>query len=682
MGRFLAVLSVWVVALLTAATAATASPPDDDTEQGFANLGSRTNLHPRAFVQDDKILISYTNGTRMWMLKATWVLPRVNPEKFDYGSATLAPSKSPKTIPEPNSGWLEVKVLPPSETDGFIRKVADRLVPSEPGHGIFCRFALGEATLYRNADGQVQLASPTNPAVSVTIDRHYTRQGLASAVATELETVLRADHPGRTNFLLAIGHGSRMRLVFLDLTHRQAVVLYLPRKFDSPRKIAPFGGKFDNLVSFIVIDNGLAFLKNPISSSLRTINQLIQWPQTAFPRETHPKSEIPPLNHGPGMDLPAWEQWLDHHARAPRERGSLRLLVDGDQFFPLFEHRVAEAQHSIDMLVCIFDRDDVSVEMAKRLKQRSTNVAVRVVYDRMMTRQAEALPPATQMPEGFTEPASIKRYLRHDSEVHVRPQPNPFFTVDHTKLYLVDGRYAYVGGMNVGREYRYEWHDLIAEVQGPIVASYQRQFNKKWAQVGPWGDLGLAAETIGGKRPGAVHETNSNLIELRRLYTKTFSRQIRFAELAAINRACSYVFAENPYLYSTEFINALVRARRRGVDVRYILPSENDLIAGRKSNLVTANYLRQQGVRVYFFPGMTHIKALLVDGWACFGSANFDVMSLRLNREDDLATSNPAFAAKLKHDLFEADFKRAMEVKEELPEERGDNLADLLLTPL
>lgn len=233
--RLLAVLSVIVVALLTPAPVAAASP-SDDADQGYTNLGNQTNLHPRAFVQDQKILISYTNGARMWMLKATWVLPRVNPEKFDYGSASLKPSKSPKTIPGPNSGWHEVKVLPPSETDGFIRKVADRLVPSQPGHGIFCRFALGEATLYRNADGQVQLASPTNPAVSVTIDRHYTRQGLASAVATELETALRAAHPGRTNFLMAIGHGSRMRLVFLDLTHRQAVVLYLPKNADNPHE--------------------------------------------------------------------------------------------------------------------------------------------------------------------------------------------------------------------------------------------------------------------------------------------------------------------------------------------------------------------------------------------------------------------------------------------------------------
>lgn len=125
-----------------------------------------------------------------------------------------------------------------------------------------------------------------------------------------------------------------------------------------------------------------------------------------------------------------------------------------------------------------------------------------------------------------------------------------------------------------------------------------------------------------------------------------------------------------------------MRARRRGVDVRVILPSENDLIAGRRSNVVTANHLREQGIRVYIYPGMTHVKALLVDGWSCFGSANFDALSLRLNREDNLATSNPAFAAKLRHDLFETDFNRGGELKEELPTAWKDSLADVLLNPL
>ena len=399
------------------------------------------------------------------------------------------------------------------------------------------------------------------------------------------------------------------------------------------------------------------------------------------PRLRASSSAIPPLTNAPGMDLAAWEQWLDRHTHTPREWGSMRLLIDGDRFFPTFEQRMMEAQKGISIHVCIFDNDDISVEIADRLKERSTNVAVRVIFDRLMSRGAGAAPPSTPMRDGFVMPRSIGAYLRHDSNTHVRPQPNPGFTADHSKVLLVDGRYAFVGGMNLGREYRYEWHDLMAEVQGPVVASFQRQFEKKWAQVGIWGDCGLATESLCGKKPIADTEPIPELIELRRLYTKSFSRQIRRADLAAINRASSYIFAENPYFFSNDLLNALVRARLRGVDVRVVMPSENDVAAGHRSNLVTANYLIEHGVRVYLYPGMTHVKALLVDGWACFGSANFDAMSLRLNREANLATSDPGFAARFRKELFEADFARSREVREAFPVGFTDYLADALLSP-
>ena len=80
-------------------------------------------------------------------------------------------------------------------------------------------------------------------------------------------------------------------------------------------------------------------------------------------------------------------------------------------------------------------------------------------------------------------------------------------------------------------------------------------------------------------------------------------------------------------------IVALVRARNRGVDVRVVLPRVNDLKPGGRSNLVLANYLLEHGVRVYFYPGMTHVKALLVDDWACLGSANLNHLSLRVCQE-------------------------------------------------
>src|SRR5689334_4125011 len=60
-GRFLGVLFVLVVALLTAAPVPASSPSDDHAEQALETLLNQTNLHPRAFVKDHKIRIYYTN---------------------------------------------------------------------------------------------------------------------------------------------------------------------------------------------------------------------------------------------------------------------------------------------------------------------------------------------------------------------------------------------------------------------------------------------------------------------------------------------------------------------------------------------------------------------------------------------------------------------------------------------
>jgi len=122
-----------------------------------------------------------------------------------------------------------------------------------------------------------------------------------------------------------------------------------------------------------------------------------------------------------------------------------------------------------------------------------------------------------------------------------------------------------------------------------------------------------------------------------------------------------------------------VRARNRGVDVRVVLPRVNDLKAGGRSNLVLANYLIGHGVRVYFYPGMTHVKALLVDDWACLGSGNLNHLSLRVCQEHNVASSDPAFAARLKKDLFEEDFSRSYELTEPVSIEWVDFLADLVL---
>jgi cardiolipin synthase A/B len=98
-----------------------------------------------------------------------------------------------------------------------------------------------------------------------------------------------------------------------------------------------------------------------------------------------------------------------------------------------------------------------------------------------------------------------------------------------------------------------------------------------------------------------------------------------------------------------------------------IMPAKNDIGIMQTANLLMANEMVRNGIRVYAYPGMTHVKAAIYDGWACLGSANLEKMSLRVSQELDVAFSDPASVNRLKADLFEADFKRAREITDPEP---------------
>ncbi len=241
-----------------------------------------------------------------------------------------------------------------------------------------------------------------------------------------------------------------------------------------------------------------------------------------------------------------------------------------------------------------------------------------------------------------------------------RASANPWLTVDHRKCMIIDNREAFMGGMNLGRQYRYEWHDMMVDLTGPIVGRLEKDYRLAWAHAGPFGDL----VTPGVLFNVALASTKSPM----RLTCVRFIRiagnvEIYRAQLWAIERAKSYIYIENPYFDDDTMLRALIRARQRGVDVRVLLPAKNDSGIMQVNNLVMANDLIDSGVRIYAYPGMTHAKAAIYDGWACLGSANLNKMSLRIGQELDVANSDPKAVEQLKQGLFETDFKRSKEIK-------------------
>ena len=154
----------------------------------------------------------------------------------------------------------------------------------------------------------------------------------------------------------------------------------------------------------------------------------------------------------------------------------------------------------------------------------------------------------------------------------------------------------------------------------------------------------------------------TNAIDLRALRTATGKTEIYRAQFAAIERARRYIYIENPYFDDDSSLRALIRARQRGVDVRVVFPARNDSGVMQINNALVAGDLVRNGIRVYAYPGMTHVKAALYDGWACLGSANYDKMSLRVGQELDIGFSDPATTERLKRELFEKDFARSHEI--------------------
>ncbi len=120
--------------------------------------------------------------------------------------------------------------------------------------------------------------------------------------------------------------------------------------------------------------------------------------------------------------------------------------------------------------------------------------------------------------------------------------------------------------------------------------------------------------------------------------------------ILALRGARRRIWIESPYFASDEIAAAVASAAQRGVDVRLILPST--------SNLATAYFLIHAGVKVFRYPKMAHTKAMICDGWACVGSANLDLLSMRLNRELNIAFTDPATVMKLEKSLFLPDFVR------------------------
>lgn len=363
----------------------------------------------------------------------------------------------------------------------------------------------------------------------------------------------------------------------------------------------------------------------------------------------------------------------DLHALTGKELqpADVRLYPDGGDALAALDQLIDRATHRIDVLTFIWDNDPLGWEVARRLAARAgPGLPVRVLVDgggNLLFGQPETAPVA--------DVNRVVCWLARQPYVQLLRTRNGCARFDHRKLVLVDGGAAWTGGRNFTQKSFFGQHDVSFTLAGPLAAELADTFERSWVEQGGARLAGNCPDPAGG--PALLPPCPNAWARL--VYTEPGSHELADTVHRAVDDARHYLFAENVYFSDGRLIAELIDARQRGVDVRVVLTVQSDSDVYNRANRVTADRLLRAGVRVYLYPGMTHVKALAVDGrWAYTGSGNFDPLSLRHDRELGLAIGAGPVIAELEGRLFLPDLRPEWELHAPLPLSAGDRAAELL----
>ncbi len=306
----------------------------------------------------------------------------------------------------------------------------------------------------------------------------------------------------------------------------------------------------------------------------------------------------------------------------------VKIFSGGDGFFDALIEDIKHAKHHVHLEYYIIRDDAVGSALKDALIERAqAGLEVRLIYDsvgcwRLGKSYINQLKKAGVQCYAFL-PMVFPLLGR---ELNYR---------NHRKLTIIDGAIGYIGGMNIGDEYRGKhpylgyWRDTHLRMLGEGVMGLQHHFLMDWAFVS--NELLMESDYL-----ALLPIENESLVQIAASGPDTDWEIISQAYFTMIATAKWRIWIATPYLVPDESIMVgLQTAALSGVDVRIMIPYKPDHLMVHWATRANFERLLSSGVKIHLYKkGFLHAKTMIIDGSvASVGTANLDYRSLAINFE-------------------------------------------------